>query len=72
MYWDRFDIREAYYLYFVDYQESMYSEKYKRLCKLTRPGFFKPRSKLDYDNLTDNGKKIYDNLELNYQDRGRV
>ena len=60
MYFDRFDICEAYYLFFSHYHEGQWSKKYARLSKML--GYFKPAPMLRYDSLTDNGKVIYDNL----------
>ena len=73
MYFDRFDICEAYYLFFSRYHDGQWSEKYKRLCKLTRPGFFKPSLTLKFKSLSDNGKAIYNNLvrKLNAENKRR-
>lgn len=61
MYWDRFDICEAYWLFFVNYHEGQSSLKYKRLCRLLRS--FKPSPFCGtYAHLTENGKEIYKNL----------
>lgn len=62
MYWDRFDICEAYYLFFADYHEGQGSEKYRRLCQLTRPGFFSPSPLLNLEGLNENARAIYDAL----------
>lgn len=63
MYFDRFDICEAHYLFLTNYHEGQWSDKYRRLCKLTRKMGFQPnyllRCKLD---LTDNGQEIYAEL----------
>jgi hypothetical protein len=58
---DRFDIVEAYYLFFSHYHEGQSSMKYQRLSKMT--SYFKPRLNLDYSRLSENGKKIYDSLK---------
>ena len=65
MYFNRFDIVEAYYCFFCDYHEGQYSNKYTRLSKIG--SYYKP-SRLDkgYDSLSENGKAIYDNLVANY------
>jgi hypothetical protein len=60
MYWNRFDIVEAYYLYFCDYHHGQGSIEYKRLSKLL--GYFKPGPMFNYDSLSDNGKEIYHNI----------
>ena len=61
MYFDRFDIAQAYYLFFVDYHEGQGSEKYKRLCKIEE--YLKlPYTFEGYKSLSKNGKAIYDYL----------
>jgi hypothetical protein len=61
--YDKFDIVEAYYVYFVHNHMGQWSKEYKRLCHMSnyfRPGLFiKERG---YLSLTDNGKEIHDNL----------
>lgn len=61
MYWDRFDICEAWYLALVDCHGGQWSKSYARLCKLTRPGHFKPSPMLSVDCLNENAREIYDN-----------
>ena len=59
MYWDRFDIVEAHYLFLIHYHEGQWSEKYSRLSKITT--YFKtPCAGIT---LTENGQEIYNNLE---------
>ena len=60
-YFDRFDIAEAYYLFFSHFHEGGGSKKYQRLSKMSR--YFKPRPNLSYETLEENGKLIYDALE---------
>lgn len=61
MWWDRFDIVEAYFVYFMEYHEGQFSEKYARLSKMY--SYFKPAVNLsDRSNLSENGQYIYDNL----------
>ena len=60
IWFERFDVAEAYYLFFRDYHEGQWSEKYSRMCKLTES--FKPSPILSYDNLEENGQAIYDSL----------
>jgi hypothetical protein len=64
MYFDRFDICAAYYFYLSETHEGQFSTKYKRLCKLLR--YFKPTACIKVDNLSENGKAIYDNLMKSY------
>ncbi len=61
MYFDRFDITQAYYLFFVDYHEGQGSEKYKRLCKMEDYLKLSPLFE-GYKSLSENGKAIYDHL----------
>ena len=62
MYWDKFDIVEAYYLYFCHYHEGQGSLKYQRLSKMGN--YFKPRPSLkDFWDLSDNSQEIYLALE---------
>jgi hypothetical protein len=58
MYFDRFDIAEAYYLALSHCHGGQWSKEYARLCKLSRK--LKPSPFLDVDNLTENGRMIYD------------
>jgi len=59
VYFDRFDIVQAYYLFFINYHEGLWSEKYARLCKMQT--YFKPG--LNPSDLTENGWEIYRRLE---------
>jgi hypothetical protein len=59
MYFDRFDICEAWFLALSHCHGGQRSKEYARLCKLTRPGFFKPSPLLSVNSLTDNGIEIY-------------
>lgn len=62
MYFDRFDIVEAHYLYYSHYHEGQWSDKYKRLCRILTKLRFKPRPNLSYHTLSENGQAIYVNL----------
>ena len=62
MFWDRFDIVEAYYVFFSLWHTGQYSTKYIRLSKIM--SYFKPRPKLSYYTLTENGRAIYNNLVI--------
>jgi len=59
MYWDRFDIVEAWYLALVHCHAGQYSDSYARLCRVQT--YFTPAMSLGVDSLTDNGREIYDN-----------
>jgi|TARA_B100000965_G_C19414871_1_gene679411 hypothetical protein len=61
MHFDRFDIIQAYYLFFVDYHEGQTSKKYTRLCKIGK--YYKPSSTFSgVDSLSENALAIYENL----------
>jgi len=57
MYFDRFDIVEAYYLALSECHSGQWSREYARLCKIMR--YFKPRHSLSTETLTENGREIY-------------
>jgi len=61
MYYDKFDIIEAHYAFYVDYHSGQWSDFYARQCKIRK--YFTP-SKVwrGYESLTDNGKDIYNQL----------
>ncbi len=58
MYFDRFDIAEAWYLALSHCHGGQWSREYARLCKLMRS--FKPSPLLSVDKLSDNGREIYE------------
>ncbi len=60
MYWDRFDIVEAHYLYCSEWHSGQWSDLYAKMCRIQ--GYFKPGMSLGYESLSENGKVIYDNL----------
>ena len=64
MYFDRFDICEAYYLFFSHFHDGMGSEFYSRLSAMGE--YFKPSPLLSYENMSENAQMIYDNLEAKY------
>jgi len=57
MYFDRFDICEAYFLALSHCHAGQWSQEYARLCKLM--SYFKPAPNLSVDTLTDNAREIY-------------
>ena len=61
MYWDRFDIVEAHYLFCRDWHSGQWSDLYARMCRIQK--YFTPGTFLEYESLTENGKAIYDKLE---------
>jgi hypothetical protein len=62
MYFDRFDICEAYYAFATDYHGGQWSPEYAILGRLQRMGYRAGFGGVTYDALTENGKAIYDNL----------
>ena len=64
MYWDRFDICEAYYLFFSNYHWGQDSDMYQRMSRML--DYFKPSPMLRYEYLSDNAQVIYDNLVDSY------
>ena len=61
MFWDRFDICEAWYLALSHCHNGQWSNSYMRLCRLTRPGFFRPSPMLSVESLSENAREIYEN-----------
>ncbi len=60
MYFDRFDICEAYYIAYSENHGGQSSREYARLSSMAR--YFMPRRSLSYDTLSDNARAIYDDL----------
>ncbi len=60
MYWDRFDIVTAHYLFYRDYHGGQWSTEYARLCKIRT--YFSAPLLLERAYLTDNAREIYDAL----------
>lgn len=60
MYFDRYDVCEAWYLFLCDYHEGQGSRFYARLSKMST--YFSPSPMLSYETLNENGRVIYDNL----------
>ena len=61
LYFDRFDICDAYYLYASQYHEGQWSKLYAVLGRLHNIGY-KPGLYVGYKSLSGNGKSIYRNL----------
>ncbi len=59
MYFDRFDICEAYFLALSHCHAGQYSREYMRLCKLM--SYFRPSPLLRVDSLNENAREIYEN-----------
>jgi len=58
---NRFDILSAYYLYGSLNHRGQFSKEYAYMGRALKAGF-KPGLMFSYDSLTDNGKRIYQNL----------
>ncbi len=63
MYFDRFDIVEAYHLWFSHYYNGMFHPNYIRRGRIEENLRFKPSAFHSYESLTDNGQYIYDQLK---------
>jgi hypothetical protein len=61
MFFDKFDICSAYYLYGSEYHSGQFSKEYAYMGRALNLGF-KPSDSLSYESLSENGKEIYDNL----------
>jgi len=59
MYFDRFDIVAAHYVFYSDFHGGQWSREYARPSKIST---YFHTSGMDYDKLTENGKEIYNNL----------
>ena len=57
---DRFDIKEAHFLFWSEYHSGQFSDGYVRMCKALKN--FKPAPGLCWETLSDNAKDIYRNL----------
>lgn len=69
MYFDRFDICEAWYLALSECHSGQWSPEYARLSRLT--SYFKPSPLLSVDSLSENGRIIYYNAVAKLMKRGR-
>jgi hypothetical protein len=67
MYFDRFDICEAYYIFLSEYHEGQGSEKYARLCKLLL--YFKPSRMFRASTMSLNAYEIYCSLVAKEQSK---
>ncbi len=61
MYFDRWDICEAWYIYLSENYEGQGDDKYRRLCRLLE--YFRPRVNLRRETLSENAIEILANLE---------
>lgn len=58
MYFDRFDICEAWYLALMHCHSGQWSDSYARLCRMQQ--YFRPSPMLTVDRLSENAREIYD------------
>lgn len=58
VYFDRFDVLEAWYLALSHCHSGQWSRAYARLCKLQRK--FRPAHNLSVETLNENAREIYD------------
>ena len=61
MYFDRFDICEAYYMFAVEWNKGQWSPEYAIFGRLHNMGF-KPSPLMDKKNMSENGRAILANL----------
>jgi hypothetical protein len=61
MYFDKFDICSAYYLFGSHYHGGQFTKEYAYMSRAINAGF-KPGFFFDYESLTENGKEIYSKL----------
>lgn len=69
MFFDRFDIVEAHYAFCCDYHGGQDSALYARLCRILNPdriGFRPAPSFNGFESLEDNGKLIYNALQIRH------
>jgi len=69
MYFDRFDIVEAHYMFYSHYHEGQFSDGYRKLSHILsqfRPGLY---GWSDENNLNPNARAIYDNLVAKYENQ---
>ena len=69
MYFDRFDICEAYYIFASLYHAGEGSEEYKIFGRLHALKFKPGPMKADRDQLSENGQAIYDGLVERWTDQ---
>lgn len=65
MFYDRFDIVSAHYAFYCDYHEGMFSEFYKKQCRISKYLKLSPCWQ-GYNSLSDNSKEIYNALCIKY------
>lgn len=61
MYFDKFDICEAYYMFATLYHGGQFSKEYRIFGRLEKIKF-RPAPNLSEETLSENGKEIFDQL----------
>jgi hypothetical protein len=61
MYFDRYDILEAYYLYGSLWHSGQWSKEYAYMGRALKVGFT-PSCMLSYEHMSENGREIYNSL----------
>lgn len=69
MYFDKFDICEAYYCFAESYHGGQWSEEYKIFGRLDAIGF-RPSPMLCIEKLSENAREIFDALVERENNRG--
>ena len=62
MYFDRFDICEAHFVYAMLWHDGQFSETYAKFAQLERIGFRPSPSLSGPEDLGENAREIYENL----------
>tara|TARA_R100001594_G_scaffold93447_1_gene127733 strand:- start:340 stop:537 length:198 start_codon:yes stop_codon:yes gene_type:complete len=65
MYFDRFDICEAFYAFAMEQHNGQNSKEYAYFGRLKKLGFRPSPLFKGYESLNENGKEIYNNLKDN-------
>ena len=60
MYFNRFDIVEAHYLFYCEYHSGQWCHLYRRLSRIIR--YYRPSPLLSVESISDNAREIYENL----------
>lgn len=71
MYFDQFDICDAFYVFATLYHGGQFSEEYRIFGRLEKIGY-QPTDTLNEDTLSDNARVIYDKLVTRHNERYAV
>ena len=64
MFFNRFDVLDAWYIYLSDNHRGQWSKEYKRLCKMLQ--YYQPARMLKRSRLNENAQAILERLEKQY------